>query len=125
MEDTPARWGRSTDTQGANQPDHDGNSQYQAKNAAKAGPAIHAVAIVATASEQSFKLQFILEVSVYGFGRPRAKSLRIWKRGRQPVARCRSLALASCPHSCQVRAGNRAKHGVPGNEIPTLAVTLP
>ena len=44
--------GRSADTQGANQPDHDGNSQYQAKNAAEADPALHAVAIVATASEQ-------------------------------------------------------------------------
>jgi hypothetical protein len=44
--------GRSADTQGANQPDHDGNNQYPAKNAAKAGPAIHAVTIVATASEQ-------------------------------------------------------------------------
>jgi len=32
--------GQSADTQGANQPDHDGNSQDQAKNAAKAGPAI-------------------------------------------------------------------------------------
>ena len=67
--------------QAADQPDHDGNDQYQAKNAAKAGPAIPAVTIVATASEQqistriirivlmlhlTLKFQFILEVSVYG-----------------------------------------------------------
>jgi hypothetical protein len=46
------RMGRSADTQAANQPDYDGTDQYQAKNAAKAGPAIPAVTIVAAASEQ-------------------------------------------------------------------------
>jgi hypothetical protein len=75
------RMGRSADTQAANQPDYDGNDQYQAKNAAKAGPAIPAVTIVAAASEQQnqqddnqncihvtplLKFQFILEVSFYG-----------------------------------------------------------
>jgi hypothetical protein len=74
--------------QAADQPDHDGNDQYQAKNAAKAAPAIPAVTIVAAASEQqnqqddnqncthvtpSLKFQFILEVSVYGFRPPTSK----------------------------------------------------
>jgi hypothetical protein len=69
-----ATYSRSADTQAANQPDHDGNDQYQAKNAAKAGPAIPAVTIVATASEQQNQHEDnqncthvtpYLEVSVY------------------------------------------------------------
>jgi hypothetical protein len=59
-----------------NQPDHDGNDQYQTKNAAEPRPAIRAVTIVATASEQQNQHEFM------GSGRPRSKSLRIWKRGR-------------------------------------------
>jgi hypothetical protein len=62
------RMGRSADTQAANQPDYDGTDQYQAKNAAKAGPAIPAVTIVAAASEQTQKSQrcgyFPLSVSL-------------------------------------------------------------
>src|SRR3984893_7955243 len=68
--------GRSADTQAANQPDHDGNDQYQTKNAAEPRPAIRAVAIVATASEQQNQHEDnqncthvtpYLEFSVYGF----------------------------------------------------------
>jgi hypothetical protein len=43
---------RLGDMQGANQPDDSGNEQYQAKNAAEAGPAKAAVTIVAAAAEQ-------------------------------------------------------------------------
>jgi hypothetical protein len=73
------RMGESADTQAANQPGHDNNEQYQPKNAAKARPAIHAVTIVATASEQQKQHEDnqncthvtpSLEFRFLGFGRP-------------------------------------------------------
>ena len=52
---SPPAGARSARLQAADQPDHAGNKQEQAKNAAKAGPAIPAVTIVAAASEQTQK----------------------------------------------------------------------
>src|ERR1700731_699834 len=89
---SPPAGAQAARLQAADQPDHAGNKQEQAKNAAKAGPAIPAVTIVATASEQqnqqddnqncthvppSLKLQFILEVSFYGFRTPDEQSSRL------------------------------------------------
>src|ERR1700737_3016059 len=119
------RMGRSADTQAANQPDKDGNDQYQAKNAAKAGPAIPAVTIVAAASEQqnqqddnqncthvtpSLKFQFILEVSVYGF-RPSTSEIPPHLEAQEaaddpPSITLLGRLLALLP----ARTGKRAKH---------------
>jgi len=42
-----------------------------------------------------------LKFHFMGSGRSRAKSRRIWTRGRQPVTRRRSLSLACCSHPCR------------------------